>query len=174
MDFSTFPKYKPELFEALDEVLARDIPEIMNMLPKPSDAEEGKEEDDEGENPFAEVQLVKGTATWRITAAHKAECDNVFSTLKQNNGKASGSAVKAVLMKSDLEMNDLRKIWTLASLPLRCGSSTRRWRESLCPTCCLTTSFLPARETAMCSKPDLLQDLEPLCALFVPHCASPE
>lgn len=90
MDFSTFPKYKPELFEALDEVLARDIPEIMNMLPKPSDAEEGKEEDDEGENPFAEVQLVKGTATWRITAAHKAECDNVFSTLKQNNGKASG------------------------------------------------------------------------------------
>ena len=42
MDFSTFPKYKPELFEALDEVLARDIPEIMNMLPKPSDAEEGK------------------------------------------------------------------------------------------------------------------------------------
>ena len=116
MDFSTFPKYKPELFEALDEVLARDIPEIMNMLPKPSDAEEGKEEDDEGENPFAEVQLVKGTAAWRITAAHKAECDNVFSTLKQNNGKASGSAVKAVLMKSDLEMNDLRKIWELADI----------------------------------------------------------
>ena len=116
MDFSTFPKYKPELFEALAEVLARAIPEIMNLLPQPSDAEEGKEEDDEGENPFAEVQLVKGTATWRITAAHKAECDNVFSTLKQNNGKASGSAVKAVLMKSDLEMNDLRKIWELADI----------------------------------------------------------
>lgn len=116
MDFSTFPKYKPELFEALDEVLARDIPEIMNMLPKPSEGQGEKDEEEEGDNPFAEVQLEKGTATWRITAAHKAECDNVFSTLKQNNGKASGSAVKAVLMKSDLEMNDLRKIWELADI----------------------------------------------------------
>ena len=31
MDFSTFPKFKPELFDALDEVLSNDIPEIMNM-----------------------------------------------------------------------------------------------------------------------------------------------
>ena len=112
MDFSTFPKYKPELFDALDEVLAHDIPEVMNMLPKPQQDDE--EENAQAENPFAEVELEKGVATWRITQAHKSECDNVFATLKQNNGKASGSAVKAVLMKSDLEMNDLRKIWELA------------------------------------------------------------
>ena len=108
MDFTTFPKYKPELFDALDEVLSHDIPEIMEMLPKPHEPQEGKEADDEGDNPFAEVELEKGTATWRVTAAHKAECDNVFATLKQINGKASGSAVKTVLMKSDLEMSDLR------------------------------------------------------------------
>ena len=84
MDFSTFPKYKPELFDALEEVLAADIPEIMNMLPKP---QEGEDQEEEVENPFAEVQLEKGTATWRITQAHKAECDNVFSTLRQMNGK---------------------------------------------------------------------------------------
>lgn len=114
MDFSTFPKYKPELFDALDEVLAHDIPEVMNMLPKPQQDEE--EENAQAENPFAEVELEKGVATWRITQAHKSECDNVFATLKQNNGKASGSAVKAVLMKSDLEMNDLRKIWELADI----------------------------------------------------------
>ena len=97
MDFSTFPKYKPELFDALDEVLAHDIPEVMNMLPKPQQDDE--EENAQAENPFAEVELEKGVATWRITQAHKSECDNVFATLKQNNGKASGSAVKAVLMK---------------------------------------------------------------------------
>ena len=114
MDFSTFPKYKPELFDALDEVLAHDIPEVMNMLPKPQQDDE--EENAQAENPFAEVELEKGVATWRITQAHKSECDNVFATLKQNNGKASGSAVKAVLMKSDLEMNDLRKIWELADI----------------------------------------------------------
>ncbi|CBK23263.2 uncharacterized protein [Blastocystis hominis] len=114
MDFSTFPKYKPELFDALDEVLAHDIPEVMNMLPKPQQGEE--DENPQAENPFAEVELEKGVATWRITQAHKQECDNVFATLKQNNGKASGSAVKAVLMKSDLEMNDLRKIWELADI----------------------------------------------------------
>ena len=116
MDFTTFPKYKPELFDALDEVLSHDIPEIMEMLPKPNEQQEGKEADDEGDNPFAEVELEKGTATWRVTAAHKAECDNVFATLKQINGKASGSAVKTVLMKSDLEMSDLRKIWELADI----------------------------------------------------------
>ena len=113
MDFSTFPKFKPELFDALDEVLAHDIPEIMSMLPKPQD-DAGAET--EPENPFAEVELQKGTATWRVTSAHKAECDNVFATLKQINGKASGSAVKAVLMKTDLDMTDLRKIWELADI----------------------------------------------------------
>ena len=113
MDFSTFPKFKPELFDALDEVLAHDIPEIMSMLPKPQD-DAGAET--EPENPFAEIELQKGTATWRVTSAHKAECDNVFATLKQINGKASGSAVKAVLMKTDLDMTDLRKIWELADI----------------------------------------------------------
>ena len=113
MDFSTFPKFKPELFDALDEVLAHDIPEIMSMLPKPQD-DAGAET--EHENPFAEIELQKGTATWRVTSAHKAECDNVFATLKQINGKASGSAVKAVLMKTDLDMTDLRKIWELADI----------------------------------------------------------
>lgn len=113
MDFSTFPKFKPELFDALDEVLAHDIPEIMSMLPKPQDDVGGETEP---ENPFAEVELQKGTATWRVTSAHKAECDNVFATLKQINGKASGSAVKAVLMKTDLDMTDLRKIWELADI----------------------------------------------------------
>lgn len=114
MDFSTFPKYKADLFDALDEVLAHDIPEIMSLLPKPQQDE--NDEKDQGENPFAEVELEKGTSTWRIPHAHKAECDNVFATLKQNNGKASGSAVKAVLMKSDLDTNDLRKIWELADV----------------------------------------------------------
>ena len=84
MDFSTFPKFKPELFDALDEVLSNDIPEIMNMLPKPQETEDHEEEAD---NPFAEAKLEKGVATWRITQAHKAECDNVFATLKQMNGK---------------------------------------------------------------------------------------
>ena len=79
MDFSTFPKYKPELFDALDEVLAHDIPEVMNMLPKPQQGEE--DENPQAENPFAEVELEKGVATWRITQAHKQECDNVFATL---------------------------------------------------------------------------------------------
>lgn len=114
MDFSTFPKYKPELFDALDEVLAHDIPEIMAMLPKPT--EDNGAPETEPENPFAEVELQKGVSTWAIPAAHKAECDNVFSTLKQINGKASGSAVKAVLMKTDLDTNDLRKIWELADI----------------------------------------------------------
>ena len=40
----------------------------------------------------------------------------MFATLKQINGKASGSAVKAVLMKTDLDMTDLRKIWELADI----------------------------------------------------------
>lgn len=139
MDFSTFPKFKPELFDALDEVLAHDIPEIMSMLPKPQD-DAGAET--EPENPFAEIELQKGTATWRVTSAHKAECDNVFATLKQINGKASGSAVKAVLMKTDLDMTDLRKIWELADIDadgkmdageslLPCGLPMRRWLESL-------------------------------------------
>lgn len=113
MDFSTFPKYRPELFDALDEVLASDIPEIMSMLPQQQD---GEDEDEEAENPFAEVELQRGTATWRVTQAHKQECDNVFATLKQINGKATGSAVKAVLMKTDLDTNDLRKIWELSDI----------------------------------------------------------
>lgn len=86
----------------------------MAMLPKPT--EDNGAPETEPENPFAEVELQKGVSTWAIPAAHKAECDNVFSTLKQINGKASGSAVKAVLMKTDLDTNDLRKIWELADI----------------------------------------------------------
>lgn len=33
-----------------------------------------------------------------------------------NDWQASGSAVREVLMKSDLEVNDLRKIWDLADI----------------------------------------------------------
>ena len=78
--------------------------------------ERGVVVDVDDEDLYSKVELEKGTATWRVTAAHKAECDNVFATLKQINGKASGSAVKTVLMKSDLEMSDLRKIWELADI----------------------------------------------------------
>lgn len=84
MDFSTFPKFRSDLFESLDDVLSNDIPEIMAMLPKPSESDE---EEKEADNPFAEVELNKGVATWRVTQAHKSQCDTIFSTLKQINGK---------------------------------------------------------------------------------------
>ncbi|KAK8790871.1 hypothetical protein WA158_005502 [Blastocystis sp. Blastoise] len=117
MDFTTFPKYEKDMFDQLDIVLSKDIPALMNMLPKPekqdANAEQAKEA---GENPFAAPELVSNAGNWRITQAHKAECDNIFSGLKTINGKVSGAACKDIMMKSDLPTDDLRKIWELADV----------------------------------------------------------
>lgn len=102
----------------MDEVLSRDIPELMKLLPQ-EDAARFREHQQAMEvNPFAQdpdrTELHSG---WAVTTAMKARFDNEFFSLELGaDDKASGGACKKVFMKSRLDQAKLRTIWDLADI----------------------------------------------------------
>lgn len=113
-----FPKLDKKLLEKLDEVLSKDIPHLMRMLPQ-EDAAKFKEYKAELDvNPFApdpdRAELHSG---WAVGTADKRRYDNEFFALELGPGdKASGAACKKVLMRSKLPQQVLRSIWDMADI----------------------------------------------------------
>ncbi|EDQ87078.1 uncharacterized protein MONBRDRAFT_38103 [Monosiga brevicollis MX1] len=137
-DFSRFPKVDMALIESMDQVLARDVPAIMNDFPPEredaaqmaraaasheptaasSSAAASSGAPPAGSNPFDPF----GTATtsvsteWIITMSKQAEYRNIFASAGPVDGKLSGASAKEVLVKSRLDPSVLGRIWTLSDI----------------------------------------------------------
>lgn len=55
-------------------------------------------------------------APWAISAEDKARYDQVFTTLQQDAGRASGATVRPVLERSGLSVDMLRTVWNLSDI----------------------------------------------------------
>lgn len=126
-DFSKFNALKPKLIEKVDQMLATDIARLMTMLPQELEAQHnvsgGVFASTAGEyNPFATgaaqgYNLGAGTSQWVVeTTGTKEKYVKAFNDLNPVDGKVSGAAAKAEMVKSKLPKNSLARIWTLADI----------------------------------------------------------
>ncbi|KYO29630.1 hypothetical protein Y1Q_0016680 [Alligator mississippiensis] len=126
-DFTKFPPLKPRLLEALDELLTRDIAQLMPLLrqeeaaPAPdvqggafagamrgpfAEEEEGEEEEEEGAGEDGE---------WVVTK-DKPKYDEIFYTLAPQDGKLSGPKARSWMVTTRLPNSVLGRIWQLSDV----------------------------------------------------------
>ena len=106
-DFDKFSKLNPKLIEAMDNVLAADIPKLVKMFPleqlPPTQT-----------NPFEFASnYERSIAALSLNESDKANYVGVFHSLQLVSNRAPGGEVKKVLSESNLPKETLSKIWNL-------------------------------------------------------------
>lgn len=117
VDISKYPTKKKtrKLADAANDILAKDLPKLMQMIP--SETEDGKETKEQGYNPFArDAGGIEQVATWVIDKALKRKYNLDFEKLPITGGKVAGQDLKDPLLKSGLQMSQLMKLFELADL----------------------------------------------------------
>jgi EH domain-containing protein 1 len=123
LDFKTFKTLDKKLIDKVENMLSVDITQLMQMLPK----EDYKNKDevpvrggafDDQTSPFGigqteGINAGQGEDEW-IVDKNRAAYDDSFVTLHPINGKISGAAAKAELIKSKLPNSVLAKVWRLS------------------------------------------------------------
>ncbi len=126
-DFTKFHNLKPKLLETVDDMLAKDIARLMQMVP----LEESMENSDVGqvkggafegytESPFGigkgeGVDKGRGEPEW-VVNQERYDYDDSFDRLNPVNGKITGAAAKGEMVKSKLPNSVLSKVWKLADV----------------------------------------------------------
>ena len=129
-NFSEFHTLKPKLIEKLDNMLARDIPRLMAMIPQ----EEALDTNSSSKtvkggaftvshstnNPFASgacegVSIGAGVSGW-VVDEFKPKYDKIFESLGPRDGKLAGAKAKKEMVKSKLPNTVLGRIWKLADV----------------------------------------------------------
>jgi GTPase SAR1 family protein len=118
-DIKAFPKIKPKYLEGIDQVLHKEVPRMMKMLPGENDAVSGTG-GKSAFNPFANSELAEAsldpTKRWVVNAAEKKSSDNEFFTMSLQKGQASGTQCRQMMMQSGLSNEVLASIWGLADI----------------------------------------------------------
>jgi len=120
-DFDKFQPLNPALLERVEQMLAKDIAEIMSLVPQEAvagaDIAGGffarSQDSPFGYNLGEGVDAGRNDLEWIVnTCRHKY--DPTYKNLGPVNGKVMQSAVREVMMKSKLPNSVLGKIWRLA------------------------------------------------------------
>jgi hypothetical protein len=129
LDFRTFKSLDKKLIEKVDNMLASDITQLMQMIPKeetikaqdePSIKLRGGAFDDSEVTPFGHgqeegVNAGAGEVDWIIDKL-RGPHDAIFSTLNPSQGKISAASAKNELIKSKLPNSVLAKVWKLSDV----------------------------------------------------------
>ncbi|KAL8608656.1 3-hydroxyisobutyryl-CoA hydrolase [Nucella lapillus] len=126
-DFTKFHSLRPKLLEAVDNMLAKDIARLMQMIPHEEQSSPENQATVHGgafegytESPFGigrgeGVDMGRGEQDW-VVGREKYEYDESFDKLNPINGKISGAAAKSEMVKSKLPNSVLSKVWKLADV----------------------------------------------------------
>lgn len=125
-DFKTFKPLEKKLIERVDIMMANDITQLMQMLPKEEvrtpelatggSVRHGAFDDEAGPFGIGTVEGINagiGDESW-IVEKQRDPYDKTFMTMNQTNGKVSGATAKEELIKSKLPNSVLAKIWRIA------------------------------------------------------------
>ncbi|XP_017142095.2 EH domain-containing protein 1 [Drosophila miranda] len=128
-DFTKFHSLKPHLLDIVDNMLAKDIARLMEMIPQEEmtlvnepivkgGAFEGVIDDHV--SPFGYmkgegIDAGYGEHEW-ICNKEKSRTDTIFNGLNPVDGKISGATAKQELIKSKLPNSVLSKIWKLSDV----------------------------------------------------------
>lgn len=125
-DFTKFHPLKQKLIDNVDSMLSNDISKLMQMIPH-EDAMTSHEPGVKGgafdtwnESPFGYgrgegIEEGIGEAEW-VVSQEKYKYDDSFDKLNPVNGKISGAAAKAEMVRSKLPNSILGKIWKLSDI----------------------------------------------------------
>ncbi|KAJ0394514.1 hypothetical protein P43SY_008093 [Pythium insidiosum] len=117
--FQKFHSLNVRGIQEIDELLAKDIPKLMALLPKRGNATAATNPSDDaavawtsaGSNPFADDEF-----GWEI-ASVRTEYDALFKTLRHDtNGKATGATCMAPLQGTGCPKDVLKTVWDLADI----------------------------------------------------------
>lgn len=124
-DFSKFNVLKPKLIETVDQMLRDDISKIMLMIPKEQEMNnsapvQGGALSMLNDNPFGHGRGEGADAgslqvDW-VVEKDRFKFDSIFNQLNPVDGKISGAAAKAEMVKSKLPNTVLGKIWKLSDI----------------------------------------------------------
>ena len=126
-DFKTFKPMDKKLIEKVDNMLASDVTQLMQMLPKEdykismeNPVRGGAFEDEAGPFGIGKAEGINAGANegdWIVDRTRKAS-DESFKELNPTNGKITGASAKTELIKSKLPNSVLAKIWKLSDRDL--------------------------------------------------------
>lgn len=137
-DFTKFHQFRPRLVEQVDSMLANDIARLMEMIPLEDQNNTNERSNVEGgafeaynDSPFGfgcgeGADAGKGEHEW-IVGQEKYKYDEVFTKLNPVNGKITGAAAKAEMVRSKLPNSVLGKIWKLADVDRDGMLDTDEW-----------------------------------------------
>uniref|UniRef100_A0A6U3C2T6 Calmodulin n=1 Tax=Lotharella globosa TaxID=91324 RepID=A0A6U3C2T6_9EUKA len=117
-----FPKLYAGQMSTLDNVLAKEIPSLMKILPmveqqRQQAAEKESEAPVSSSNPFGPSQSTGSGVPWAVTAQMKVKYDNMFNELKlTSGGKLTGGNARDFMLKSCLPQETLGMIWELSDM----------------------------------------------------------
>jgi len=129
-DFAKFAPLKPRLLEGVDKMLAEDIARLMAMIPQEEamaarengnaikgGAFDGVMSDNTvfGFRRGEGIDAGSGEPEW-IVAKDRHKYDQLFFALEPQDGKITGSAAKAEMVKSKLPNSVLGKVWKLSDI----------------------------------------------------------
>lgn len=125
-DFSKFQPLKPKLLENVDKMLSEEIAKLMARIPKEehdkveNSAVKGGAFEGYKESPFG---IGKGEGIDRghdqsewVVGQEQYKYDEAFAALNPVNGKITGAAAKAEMVKSRLPNAILGKVWKLSDI----------------------------------------------------------
>ena len=117
-EFHRFPKLNEKLIDGMDQVLAAELPELLDLLsPKdetdPAGGAAGAS--DGGGNPFGNP-FGAVESDWAISTTEKEKWDTYFYKMSPVDGRLSGQAAKPAMMASKLDTSVLRDVWVLSDI----------------------------------------------------------
>jgi len=126
-DFTKFHTFKPKLIETVDRMLAEDIAELMKRIPQESEVRSDQPVVKGGafttfndSSPFGigtgeGADKGRGEEEW-VVSKDRYKYDEIFQSLNPINGKVTGAAAKAEMVKSRLPNSALGKVWKLSDI----------------------------------------------------------
>lgn len=125
-DFSAFHGLKPKLLETVDQMLAEDVARLMQLMPTDEEVcrevpvVKGGAFNGFQESPFRlgmgeGIDEGRGEPEW-VVVKDRDRYEEIFRKLGPVNGKVTGTAARAELVKSKLPSVILAKIWKMADI----------------------------------------------------------
>lgn len=104
MEFDKFAKLDEQKLSKLEEVLTKNIPNLMSMI--------APIKEKVSTNPFEDVN----DSEWAISYEERQAYDSIFEDLCPVKGKLSGQQVRKTLVDTGVPLSSLKAIWELADI----------------------------------------------------------
>jgi hypothetical protein len=115
-DIKSYPKMKKDLLANIDDLLSKDMPKLMEMVPSEVH-DDGEHGESKADNPFAHDDITEEQRkACAISGVMRSDWEVIFNKFPLTDGKVQGQDVMQHMMASGLLESVLRKVWGLSDI----------------------------------------------------------